>query len=66
MDLFLAGSQGLALAIASGALFGSAGLRGNPGAIPLVAAVVLGAFLYGASLTAEDHPASPGWVIGAP
>lgn len=66
MDLFLAGSQGLALAIAAGALFGSAGLRGNPGAIPMVGAVVIGAFLYGASLKPEDHAAWPGWLVGAP
>lgn len=66
MDLVLAGAQGLALAIAAGALFGAPGLRGNPGVAPMLAAVVLGAFLYGASLTPEDHPAWPGWLIGAP
>lgn len=66
MDLLLAGAQGLALALAAGVLFGAAALRGNPGlALALVAAVV-GAFLYGISLTPEDHPAWPGWLVGAP
>lgn len=66
MDLFLAGCQGLALAIAAGALFGSAGLKGNPGAILVLAAATLGAFLFGISLTPEDHPARPGFLVGAP
>ncbi len=68
MDLAEAGAQGLALAVASGALFGAAALRGNPGVALAAIAVVLGAFLYGMSLTdaPDDHPAWPGWVIGAP
>ena len=68
MDLAEAGAQGLALAVASGALFGAAALRGNAGIALAALAVVLGAFLYGMSLadTPEDHPAWPGWVIGAP
>ena len=68
MDLAEAGAQGLALAVASGALFGAAALRGNVGIALAAIAVVLGAFLYGMSLTdaPEDHPAWPGWLIGAP
>jgi len=68
MDLAEAGAQGLALAVASGALFGAAALRGNAGVALAALAVVLGAFLYGYSLTEapDDHPAWPGWVVGAP
>jgi len=68
MELAEAGAQGLALAVASGALFGAAALRGNAGIALAALAVVLGAFLYGISLTEtpEDHPAWPGWVVGAP
>ncbi|MEJ7876011.1 MAG: hypothetical protein WKF62_05060 [Solirubrobacterales bacterium] len=66
MDLAEAGAQGLALAVAAGALFGAAGQRDNPGLALGAAAAVLGAFLYGISLTPEDHPAWPGWVVGAP
>jgi hypothetical protein len=69
MDLAEAGAQGLALAVASGALFGAAALRGNLGIALAALAVVLGAFLYGMSLVDapdSDHPAWPGWLIGAP
>jgi hypothetical protein len=69
MELAEAGAQGLALAVASGALFGAAALRGNAGVALAALAVVLGAFLYGISLVDApdtDHPAWPGWVIGAP
>lgn len=66
MDLFIAGCQGLGLALAAGALFGAPALRGTPGNIAAVAALILGAFLSGASLTPHDHPAWPGWVVGAP
>ena len=68
MELAEAGAQGLALAVASGALFGAAALSGNAGVALAAIAVVLGAFLYGFSLTEapEDHPAWPGWLIGAP
>ena len=68
MELAEAGAQGLALAVASGALFGAAALRGNAGVALAAIAVVLGAFLYGFSLTEapDDHPAWPGWLIGAP
>jgi hypothetical protein len=68
MDFAEAGAQGLALAIASGALFGAAAVRGNLGVALAAAAVVLGAFLFGMSLedAPEDHPAWPGWIVGAP
>ena len=68
MELAEAGAQGLALAVASGALFGAAALRGNAGVALAALAIFLGAFLYGMSLTdtPDDHPAWPGWVIGAP
>ena len=66
MDLVEAGCQGLGLALAAGALLGAPGLKGTPGAALALIAVVAGAALYGASLTPEDHPAWPGFLIGAP
>ncbi len=54
------------MALATGALAGAPGLKGSPGAALGIAAAALGAFLYGISLTPEDHPAWPGWLIGAP
>ncbi len=66
MDLFLAGCQGLGLAIAVGALIGAPGIKGSTGLGLMVAAAVAGAVLYGGSLTPEDHPAWPGWLVGAP
>jgi hypothetical protein len=65
MDLFLAGCQGLGLALAAGAFAGASGRRGAIGSLLLAAAVIGGAVLFGASLTTEDHPAWPGWPIGA-
>lgn len=66
MDLLEAGCQGLGLALAAGALGGSLGIKGTPGTALALAAAVAGAALFGASLTPEDHPAWPGWLIGAP
>ena len=66
MDLFLAGCQGLGLALAAGALLGAPGVRGNAGTVLAALAAVAGALLFGASLTPEDHPAWPGWIVGAP
>ncbi len=66
MDLFIAGCQGLGLALAVGALLGAPALRGVPGNIAVLAAVIIGAFLFGASLGADDHSNWPGWVIGIP
>lgn len=66
MDLFLAGCQGLGLALAAGALLGAPGTGGTGGRALALAAAVLAAFLYGISLTPEGHPAWPGWLIGAP
>jgi hypothetical protein len=65
MDLFLAGCQGVGLALAAGAFGGASGRRGTIGTILLVAAIVGGAVLFGISLGAEDHPAWPGWPLGA-
>jgi hypothetical protein len=65
MDLFLAGCQGLGLALAAGIFAGAAGRRGAIGVALLAAAVIGGAIVFGASLAAEDHPAWPGWPIGA-
>lgn len=65
MDLFLADAQGLALALACGIFAGAAGRRGTLGTILLVAAAVGGAILFGASIATEDHPAWPGWPVGA-
>jgi hypothetical protein len=66
MDLFIAGCQGLGLALAVGALLGAPALKDTPGTVALIAAAIVGAFLFGASLTPEDHPAWPGWIVGAP
>ncbi len=65
MDLFLAGCQGVGLAIAAGALAAAFGLRGTPGTVLALIAIVGGAALFGISLAAEDHPAWPGWLVGA-
>jgi hypothetical protein len=66
MDLFLAGCQGLGLALAAGALLGALAQTDHIGNGLAVVAMALGAFLFGASLTPEDHPAWPGWIVGAP
>ena len=65
MDLFLAACQGVGLALAVGALAGAPGRRDWVGVALLVVAIVGGAALFGASLAAEDHPAYPGWPVGA-
>ena len=65
MDLFLAGCQGLGLALAAGIFAGASGRRGAIGVALLVAAVIGGAALFGLSLTKEDHPAWPGFIPGA-
>ena len=65
MDLVLAACQGAGLALAAGAFAGAAGRRGTLGAVLLVASVIGGAALFGISLAAEDHPAWPGWPVGA-
>jgi hypothetical protein len=65
MHLFLAACQGIGLAVAAGALAGAAGRRDTIGIVLLVAAAIGGGLLFGASLAAEDHPAWPGWPLGA-
>jgi len=65
MDLFLAGCQGAGLALAAGAFTGASGQRSAIGVVLLVAAVIGGALLFGLSLEEEDHPAYPGWPVGA-
>ena len=70
MDLFLATCQGIGLALAVGGAAGAlAGIRGEVGggaAAALVAvALIAGGFLFGDSLSSEDHPAWPGWLAGA-
>jgi hypothetical protein len=65
MHLFLAACQGIGLAVAMGALAGAAGRRDTIGIVLLAAAVIGGGILFGASLAAEDHPAWPGWPVGA-
>ena len=64
MNFFLAACQGAGLAVAAGAIAGAFGRRGISNVL-LVAAVIGGAILFGASLAGEDHPAWPGWPIGA-
>ena len=66
MDLLEAGCQGLGLALAAGTIIGAFGRRDHPFWIGAAVAAITGAALFGLSLTPEDHPAWPGWVIGAP
>jgi hypothetical protein len=69
MDLFVEGCQGMGLALAVGSIGGTlVGARPSEG--PLTPAVafavaVAGAALFGWSLTQADHPAWPGWPVGA-
>ncbi len=65
MDLLLAGCQGAGLALAAGALTAAPGQRGPVGTVLLVAAIIGGAALFGLSIAEEDHPAYPGWPVGA-
>ena len=65
MDLFLAGCQGLGLALAVGALAGAPGRHEPFGAVLALAAVAVGGALFGVSLSAEDHPAWPVIPVGA-
>jgi hypothetical protein len=75
MDLFLATCQGIGLALAvgavAGAITGAVSARDEAGAPSAVLALlvgvglVAGAALFGASLAGEDHPAWPGWALGA-
>lgn len=66
MDLLEAGCQGLGLALAAGTILGGFRRRDQPLWIPAAVAAITGAALFGLSLTPEDHPAWPGWVVGAP
>jgi hypothetical protein len=65
MDLFLAACQGVGLAVAAGVLAGAPGNREAIGYALLALAAIAGAALFGASLATEDHPAWPGWPVGA-
>lgn len=65
MDLFVAGCQGLGLALAAGIIAGASGRRDAVGTALLVIAAIGGAILFGLSLETEDHPAWPGWPVGA-
>ncbi len=65
MDLFLAGCQGLGLALAVGIFAGASARRDSIGWILLAVAALGGAALWGMSLAQEDHPAWPGWPVGA-
>ncbi|HSJ17587.1 MAG TPA: hypothetical protein VK920_05805 [Solirubrobacterales bacterium] len=75
MDFFLAACQGFGLALAAGTVTGAVAgaVAARDGAGPpasLLAALaavglVVGAILFGMSLSAEDHPAWPGWLVGA-
>jgi hypothetical protein len=72
MDLFEAACQGIGLSLAAGVLAGAVAAtaedeRGSPGPLLLLLlaiGVLGGAYLFGASLSAEDHPAWPGWFVG--
>jgi hypothetical protein len=65
MDLFLAGCQGLGLALAAGAFSGASGRDGALGMLLLGAAMIGGGALFGWSLDQEDHAAWPGFIAGA-
>ena len=69
MDLFVEGCQGLGLALAVGMVGGTvAGVRSGEGAMTPALAVLsaaAGAVLSGWSLSEADHPAWPGWILGA-
>jgi hypothetical protein len=73
MDLFEAGCQGVGLALAAGMLAGAlcGAIEGGREGVSPVEGFVLtvaglgAAFMFGASLSAEDHPAWPGWFVGA-
>ena len=65
MDLFLATCQGIGLSLAAGTFAGASGRRGVVGFLLAGAAAIGGGILFGASLSAEDHPAWPGWLLGA-
>jgi hypothetical protein len=65
MDLFLATCQGLGLALAAGTFAGASGRRGVVGFLLAAAAAIGGAVMFGASLATADHPAWPGWPVGA-
>jgi hypothetical protein len=66
MDTLEAGCQGLGLALAAGMVLGPFRRRDQPFWIGAAVAAIAGAALFGISLTPEDHPAWPGWLIGAP
>jgi hypothetical protein len=69
VDLFLEGCQGAGLALAAGALGGAVAGAARLGDGPAVGVgaigVIGGALLFGASLSEADHPAWPGWLLGA-
>jgi hypothetical protein len=65
MDLFLATCQGIGLALAAGTFSGASGRRGAVGFLLAAAAAIGGGALFGASLATTDHPAWPGWPVGA-
>ena len=73
MDLFEASCQGIGLALAAGMLAGAIsgvfeGGRDGPGpgsALLLVVAGVGAGLAFGSALASEDHPAWPGWFVGA-
>lgn len=65
MDLFLATCQGIGLALAAGTFAGASGRRGVIGFVLAAIAAIVGGLLFGASLAGADHPAWPGWPVGA-
>jgi chromate transport protein ChrA len=65
MDLFLATCQGIGLALAAGTFGGASGRRGVIGFVLAAIAAIAGGLLFGASLASADHPAWPGWPVGA-
>jgi hypothetical protein len=69
VDLFLEGCQGVGLALAAGslagALAGALRLKDARASIIGLIGAIGGALLFGFSLSEADHPAWPGWPLGA-
>ena len=63
-SLFISICQGLGLAISAGVLAGAAGRTDQIGAVLAIVAAVVGAVLFAASLSANDHSSWAGYLAG--
>jgi hypothetical protein len=62
---FIAACQGVGLALAAGILAGAPGRSGSAGTALELAGAVVGAVLFGISLSDNGHTAWPGYIAGA-